>query len=245
MRRRLRGRARAGAPRRASTRARIYLHGNAKSRGPSSARRSTAGVGHIVLDSFDDLERLERIAAESGDRRQEVLIRVTPGVAGRHPPRDLDRAGRLEVRVLARGRARGDRAAGRAPRTCDLVGLHSHIGSQLLELEPFRAAVRTIAALGDFPVYNLGGGLGVAYTAAQRPPAIADYVDAIVSTRARGARRRTSGCCSSPAARSSRTRPSRSTRSRRSSATSRPGWPSTAGCPTTSGRCSTARSTRR
>ena len=42
--------------------------------------------------------------------------------------------------------------------------------------------MRTLAALGDFPVYNVGGGLGVAYTSADRPPAIADYVDAIVST---------------------------------------------------------------
>ena len=64
----------------------------------------------------------------------------------------------------------------------DLVGLHFHIGSQLLELEPFRAAVRTLASLGDFPVYNVGGGLGVAYGASDQPPAIADYVDAVVST---------------------------------------------------------------
>jgi len=64
----------------------------------------------------------------------------------------------------------------------DPVGLHFHIGSQLFELEPFRAAVRTLASLGDFPVYNVGGGLGVAYTAADHPPAVADYVEAIVST---------------------------------------------------------------
>ena len=63
----------------------------------------------------------------------------------------------------------------------DLVGLHFHIGSQLLELEPFRAAVRAIASLGDFPVYNVGGGLGVAYSASVEPPQVADYVDAIVS----------------------------------------------------------------
>ena len=42
--------------------------------------------------------------------------------------------------------------------------------------------MRTIASLGDFPVYNVGGGLGVAYGAADQPPAIADYVDAVVST---------------------------------------------------------------
>jgi diaminopimelate decarboxylase len=62
----------------------------------------------------------------------------------------------------------------------DLVGLHFHIGSQLFELEPLRRAVRAIAALGDFPVYNLGGGLGAAYTTAQRPPSITEYVEAVV-----------------------------------------------------------------
>jgi diaminopimelate decarboxylase len=63
----------------------------------------------------------------------------------------------------------------------ELVGLHFHIGSQLLSLDPFRAAVRTLAGLGDFPVYNVGGGLGVAYAAADQPPSVVDYVDAVVS----------------------------------------------------------------
>src|SRR5436190_493675 len=60
------------------------------------------------------------------------------------------------------------------------VGLHAHIGSQLFSLEPFRAAVRALARLGDFPVYNLGGGLGAAYTNDQRPPSVERYVEAIV-----------------------------------------------------------------
>jgi diaminopimelate decarboxylase len=58
----------------------------------------------------------------------------------------------------------------------ELAGLHLHIGSQILELEPFRRAVEAIAPLGDFPVYNLGGGLGVAYTADREAPRINDYV---------------------------------------------------------------------
>jgi diaminopimelate decarboxylase len=64
----------------------------------------------------------------------------------------------------------------------ELVGLHCHIGSQLFELEPFTAAIRAIAALGDFPVYNVGGGLGVAYTSAQHPPSLTEYVETIVGT---------------------------------------------------------------
>lgn len=160
--------------------ARIYFHGNAKSEG-ELREALAAGVGHIVIDSLDELELLERVAASEGGRRQEVLIRVTPGVAG-----DTHHAistGQTDSKFgfsPADARAAIERLAG--AEHLDLVGLHFHIGSQLLELEPFRAAVRTIASLGDFPVYNVGGGLGVAYTADQQPPPVVDYVDAIVST---------------------------------------------------------------
>jgi diaminopimelate decarboxylase len=158
---------------------RIYLHGNAKS--AAELREAlAAGVGHIVLDSFDDLERLERIAAER-HRRQEVLIRVTPGVAGdTHQAISTGQADSKFGFSISAASEAIERLAD--AEHLDLVGLHAHIGSQLLELEPFRAAVRTIAALGEFPVYNLGGGLGAAYTVAQHPPRIDDYVDAIVTT---------------------------------------------------------------
>jgi diaminopimelate decarboxylase len=161
--------------------ARIYFHGNAKS-AVEVREAIAAGVGHIVIDSLDELDLLERVAAASErGRRQEVLIRITPGVAG-----DTHQAISTGQTDSKFGFAPGDarlaiqRLAG-APHL-ELVGLHFHIGSQLLELEPFRAAVRTIASLGDFPVYNVGGGLGVAYTSSVQPPAVADYVDAIVST---------------------------------------------------------------
>jgi diaminopimelate decarboxylase len=160
--------------------ARIYFHGNAKSE-DELREALAAGVGHIVIDSLDELELLERVAASEGDRRQEVLIRVTPGVAG-----DTHHAistGQTDSKFgfsPADARAAIERLA--TAEHLELVGLHFHIGSQLLELEPFRAAVRTIASLGDYPVYNVGGGLGVAYTSAVQPPAVADYVDAIVST---------------------------------------------------------------
>ncbi len=67
-----------------------------------------------------------------------------------------------------------------ASRALRLEGLHMHIGSQILDLDPFRAAVAAVSHLGDFPVYNLGGGLGAAYTADQRPPSIEEYVAAKV-----------------------------------------------------------------
>ncbi len=159
--------------------ARIYFHGNAKSV-EELCYAVDAGVGHIVIDSLHELERLERVVAEAG-RRQEVLIRITPGVAGdTHQAISTGQADSKFGFAPAAAREAIARIAD-APHL-ELVGLHFHIGSQLLALEPFRDAVRMLAALGDFPVYNVGGGLGVAYTSADRPPAIADYVDAIVST---------------------------------------------------------------
>ena len=157
--------------------ARVYLHGNAKSE--EELREAVdAGVGHIVLDSLDDLERLGRVAAMLG-RRQEVLLRVTPGVAGEtHHAISTGQADSKFGFSIDQAREAIDRLSGDTQ--LKLVGLHCHIGSQLFELEPFRAAVEAISALGDFPVYNVGGGLGVAYTAAQDPPRVTEYVEAVV-----------------------------------------------------------------
>jgi diaminopimelate decarboxylase len=157
--------------------ARIYLHGNAKSE--TELREALAArVGHIVLDSLDDVDRLEAVAADLA-RHQDVLIRITPGVAGTtHAAISTGQADSKFGFALDQAPAAIERV--NASPHLDLVGVHFHIGSQLLELEPFRAAVRAIAGLGDFPVYNLGGGLGIPYTAGQRAPMIADYVEALV-----------------------------------------------------------------
>jgi diaminopimelate decarboxylase len=157
--------------------ARIYFHGNAKS-AEELRQALDAGVGHVVLDSFDEIERLTAIAEGRGTR-QEVLIRVTPGIAGdtHHAMSTGQEDSKFGFSV---GEAREAIARLGGVPELELVGLHFHIGSQLFELEPFRQAVRTIASLGEFPVYNLGGGLGVAYTASQSPPAIGEYVSTMV-----------------------------------------------------------------
>jgi diaminopimelate decarboxylase len=156
---------------------RTYMHGNAKSEG-ELREALTAGVGHIVLDSRDEIDRLAAIAADVATR-QDVLIRVTPGVSG-----DTHHAistGQADSKFgFSLDQAREAIAALRGHRWLNLQGLHFHIGSQLFELEPFRAAVRAIALLGDFPVYNLGGGLAAAYTPDQQPPSPERWVEAIV-----------------------------------------------------------------
>jgi diaminopimelate decarboxylase len=157
--------------------ARIYFHGNAKTEHELRVAMQ-AGVGHVVLDSAHELDRAQGIAEQLGVT-QRVLIRVTPGVAG-----DTHQAistGQSDSKFgFSPADARSAVARLSASHALELVGLHCHIGSQLFELEPFRAAVRALATLGEFPVYNLGGGLAAPYTAEQHPPAVEDYVDALV-----------------------------------------------------------------
>ena len=108
-----------------------------------------------------------------------MLIRVTPGIAG-----DTHHAistGQADSKFgFSLDQAREAIASLSGHRWLNLQGLHFHIGSQLFELEPFRDAIRAIASLGDFPVYNLGGGLAAAYTPDQRPPSPERWVEAIV-----------------------------------------------------------------
>ncbi len=158
--------------------ARIYMHGNAKSEDELRYARS-AGVGHIVIDNDDEITRLETVVGEGTP--QAVLLRVTPDVRGR--TNDKISTGQADSKF---GFSLADAPAAiarlQASDRLDLAGLHMHIGSQLLELQPFRDAIEAIAPLGDFGTYNLGGGLGVAYTAGQEPPRISDYVAAKVDT---------------------------------------------------------------
>jgi diaminopimelate decarboxylase len=158
--------------------ARIYLHGNAKSVEELRFARES-GVGHVVIDSAGEIERLESVVGEG--LPQAVLLRVTPDVRGR--TNDKISTGQADSKFgVSMADAPAVIARIRSSDRLHLAGLHIHIGSQILELDPFRRAIEAIAPLGDFGTYNLGGGLGVAYTAGQEPPRIADYVAAKVDT---------------------------------------------------------------
>jgi diaminopimelate decarboxylase len=161
--------------------ARIYMHGNAKSLQELREARA-AGVGHIVIDNADEIGRLEAVVGD--EPPQPVLLRVTPDVRGR--THDKISTGQADSKFgFSMADAPAAIARVRESRALDLAGLHIHIGSQILELDPFRRAIEAIASLGDFGTYNLGGGLGVAYTAEQEPPRIADYVAAKVTAAER------------------------------------------------------------
>jgi len=157
---------------------RIHLHGNAKSE-RELREAIEAGIGDIVVDNFDDLEKLERILT-GGERTQPVQLRITPDVAGdTHAAISTGQADSkfgfgLDEAREAIARVEGSEAL-------RLTGLHAHIGSQLLALQPFRLAVAAMASLGHFKTVNLGGGLGVAYHRAEEAPRIADYARAKVA----------------------------------------------------------------
>ncbi len=166
---------------------RVVLHGNAKSEEELRAALRHR-VGLVVVDNFDEVDRLEALVAEgelAGGRPQPVLVRATPNVRGE--THDKISTGQADSKF---GFAMDEVGAAcervRAVAGLALEGVHAHIGSQLFELEPFRREVAQLAGLGElagpggFPTWDLGGGLGVAYTADQRPPAIEEYVAALV-----------------------------------------------------------------
>ena len=154
----------------------VVLHGNAKS-SEEIAMAVEHGLGLVVVDNADDVDRLE--ATVPSARTQDVLVRILPGVVadthehvmtgqvgskfGLAPDQALPLIRRIEQSPRLRMR-----------------GLHVHVGSQILDVSPFAESVAPIAALGEFPVYDLGGGLGARYTWADRPPSVAAYTEALV-----------------------------------------------------------------
>jgi diaminopimelate decarboxylase len=156
----------------------IHLHGNNKSE-DELRYAFDRGVGHLILDSFDEIELADRLL----DRTQKVLIRVTPGI--KPSTHDYVQTGQLDSKF---GFGLADRLAERAVErvresaNLELVGLHAHIGSQIFELEPYVKAIEVIAAFCDSvdlapELLNVGGGLGIAYLDADEPPSIEDYVE--------------------------------------------------------------------
>jgi diaminopimelate decarboxylase len=167
---------------------RIVLHGNAKS--PDELRAALRRrIGLIVIDNFDEIDSLQRLIEEGelADRGpQPVLVRATPNVKGDTHEKistgQADSKFGFAMDQVPEAIARVRDVAGLA-----LEGVHAHIGSQLFELEPFRRSAAALASLADIvleatdsPTWDLGGGLGVAYTAEQQPPSIEEYVGALV-----------------------------------------------------------------
>ncbi len=167
----------AGAPPRS-----VVLHGNNKL--PDELEQAVEiGVGRIVVDSFDEIDRLEAIVARRRPpARQQVLLRVTPGVeAHTHAYTSTGQDDSKFGLGIASGAAAAGIARLRGSPGLELVGVHAHIGSQVFRVDAF---ARAVAVLVDFvrPLgvaeLCLGGGLGVAYVAGEQAPSITAWAEA-------------------------------------------------------------------
>ncbi len=163
--------------------ARMWFHGNNKSV-DELERAVTAGVGTVVVDSFEELVRLAAVASRARIR-QRIYVRVTPGVEAH--THEYVQTGQEDQKFgfsLASGAAaEACRRAVTLP-SLDLVGIHCHIGSHIFDTHGFSLAahrmVGLLAAIRDehgreLPELDLGGGHGIAYTAADDPMSTADH----------------------------------------------------------------------
>jgi diaminopimelate decarboxylase len=154
------------------------LHGNNKS--IAELRMAIdAGVRHIVVDSFDELDRLDALHAEGARPVPDILLRITPGVhAHTH---EFIATGQDDSKFgfnLANGDAmRAVRRAGAAT-SVELVGLHCHIGSNVFAASSFGKAAEAMAEFAaplGLPELVLGGGLGVAYVETEEAPTLTQW----------------------------------------------------------------------
>ncbi|MCI0385145.1 diaminopimelate decarboxylase [Streptomyces sp. CNQ085] len=177
---------------------RIALHGNNKS-AAEIERAVGAGVGRIVLDSFQEIARVAHIAERLG-RRQRVQIRVTVGVEA-HTHEFIATAHEDQKFGLALADGQAAEAVRRVLKldSLELVGIHSHIGSQIFDMAGFEVAARRVVQLltevrdehgVELPEIDLGGGLGIAYTPdddPREPHEIAGALHEIVAHECRAA----------------------------------------------------------
>ncbi|MQY06851.1 diaminopimelate decarboxylase [Actinomadura macrotermitis] len=156
---------------------RITLHGNNKAMWELE-RALDAGVGHIVIDSFEEIARLGYLAREKGVRPK-VMLRVTTGVEA-HTHEFIATAHDDQKFGFSRSSGAALEAVRRvlALPELDLVGLHSHIGSQIFDADGFQVAAHRLAELlvairdehgVELPELDLGGGYGIAYLPGDSP----------------------------------------------------------------------------
>ena len=155
----------------------IVLHGNAKTTEEITMAVEN-GVGLVVVDGPDDVDRLERIVPDGG--AQDVLVRVIPGVTADTHAHVLTGHEGSKFGLPPAAAAALIQRIDHSPRL-RMRGVHAHVGSQIMQAQPLADAVAPLAALGEFDIYDLGGGLGARYTWADQPPMIADYLDVLIA----------------------------------------------------------------
>jgi diaminopimelate decarboxylase len=166
----------------------VYFHGNNKT--PDELVQAVeSNIGRIVVDSFHELDLLNRIAGDAG-KVQEVLVRVSPGV---DPHTHVHTTtGILDSKFgfsIQTGHAAEAVRQAIAAEYLDLKGLHFHLGSPIFELEPYSVATEVVLRFAadlreeglEMEEFSPGGGFAIAYTRDQEPPAVGEYADTIIA----------------------------------------------------------------
>jgi diaminopimelate decarboxylase len=154
---------------------RIVLHGNNKSDTELLAALDV-GVSRIVVDSFDEIDRIEGI---NHPRAPKVLLRVTPGVKAE--THDFISTGQDDSKFgfgVSSGQAQLAVERANASDAMELVGIHNHIGSQVFRVESFAEALKVVAEFSEplgLAELSVGGGLGVAYVEGESAPSISAW----------------------------------------------------------------------
>jgi diaminopimelate decarboxylase len=159
----------------------LVLHGNNKSVDELTVALDE-GVGRVVVDSFDELDRIEALVA-GGLAPPKVLLRITPGVEAH--THEFVRTGQDDSKFgfgVASGAAAEALARASASPAVELVGMHAHVGSQVFEARFFEMAIEALAPFfveHRLAELSIGGGLGVAYVEGEVAPTIAEWADAV------------------------------------------------------------------
>lgn len=166
---------------------RIHFHGNNKT--PEEIEMAIdAEIGCFVVDNVVELHMLQAIAAEK-NRKVNILLRLTPGVEAH--THEYISTGQTDSKFgfdIGNGAAFEAVKLAAAQDNIQLIGIHSHIGSQIFEVEGFQMAVARVAEFAakvkadlgiTFKVVNLGGGFGIRYVDGDTPLHVSDYVKAI------------------------------------------------------------------
>jgi len=158
------------------------LHGNNKSTHELRVAMQ-AGVGRIVIDSFDEIDRIEAIHAETS-LIANALIRVTPGVEAH--THEYIATGQDDSKfgfTVSSGLAAQAVERATASPAINLLGIHAHIGSQVFRVDSFAQAAGVLAELSaqfELPELSVGGGLGVPYVTGEEAPTIAQWGKAVL-----------------------------------------------------------------
>ncbi len=166
---------------------RIYFHGNNKTELEIETALE-AGIARIIVDNFPELETIDRIAGTMG-KKADIMFRIKPGIdAHTH---SYIRTGQIDSKfgvALETGEAMQIVKRALALEHVNLCGLHCHIGSQILDVDPFEHAaevmlrfIADIKAETGFAVreLNLGGGFGIKYLESDDPVAYSEYMNRV------------------------------------------------------------------